>query len=416
MKVAIITVGDEILIGQIVDTNSAWMAEELNQIGAEIVQITSVGDDKNAIIQAIAESLKQAEVVLMTGGLGPTRDDITKTAIAEFLGVGMYFDQPTYDRILKLFERWGRSSTPEHREQCYMPESAELLFNKMGTAPGMWFSTQDKVLVSMPGVPYEMKYLMKERILPKLRDTFPARPLAHRTVRTVGEGESRIANRLKAFEDGLPDYIKLAFLPSLGQVRLRLTGKGPDLKKLERELDQKVIELKSYIPELVYGEGALPLEEAVGLLLRRHDLRLATAESCTGGYISHLITRVPGSSDYYLGSVIAYSNTVKINQLKVRLETLETHGAVSEHTVREMVQGALKLLQTDLAVAISGIAGPGGGSPDKPVGTVWIAVGNAQKIDTYMLKAGKDRLKNIEYSAIYALDQIRKFILANYGK
>jgi nicotinamide-nucleotide amidase len=226
MKVAIMTVGDEILIGQIIDTNSAWMAEELNQNGAEIVQITSVGDDKNSIIQAIRESLQRAEVVLMTGGLGPTRDDITKTAIAAYLGVGMYFDQPTYDRILKLFERWGRSSTPEHREQCYMPQSAELLHNKMGTAPGMWFKTNGKVLVSMPGVPYEMKYLMKERILPKLRATFPEKPLAHRTVLTVGEGESRIANRLKTFEEELPDYIKLAFLPSLGQVRLRLTAKG----------------------------------------------------------------------------------------------------------------------------------------------------------------------------------------------
>lgn len=416
MKAAIITVGDEILIGQIIDSNSAWMATELNLIGSEIIKIISICDGEQEIIDSIGEALNLADVVLMTGGLGPTKDDITKKAIAKYFNVGMQFDQGTYDRILQLFARWGRAATPEHREQCYMPENAKLLFNKMGTAPGMWFKKDAKVLISMPGVPYEMKYLMSKEIIPLLQKTFPGEAIAHRTILTVGEGESRIANRIEAFEAALPKHIKLAFLPNLGRVRLRLTGRGGSIEDLNTELDDKAKTLKDIIPELVFGEGTTSLPQAIGQILLEQKKSLATAESCTGGYIGHLLTSIPGSSAYYSGGVIAYSNAIKINLLKVKLDTINKHGAVSEQTVIEMVRGTLQLLNSDIAVAISGIAGPGGGSQEKPVGTIWIAVGDQDRTETFLLKAGKDRLKNIEYSAIYALDRIRQFLASSNQK
>lgn len=414
MKVNLLTIGDEILIGQIVDTNSAWMAKQLNLIGAEVNHIYTIGDRETDILAAINQSFQQSDVILMTGGLGPTKDDITKKTIAQYFQVPLEFDQGTYNRILKLFERWGRSTTEAHRLQCYMPANATLLFNKMGTAPGMWFEHDGKVLVSMPGVPYEMKYLMENAVIPKLQLQFPGSPIAHRTILTVGEGESRIAARIHDFEEALPSNIKLAYLPGLGRVRLRLTGRGGKQENLEQTLDQETQKLKAIIPELVFGEGQLQLEEAIGQLLLERKLTIATAESCTGGYIAHLLTSIAGSSRYFRGSIIAYDNAVKLKQLKVNPQTLEEQGAVSEATVKEMVAGALQSLETDIAIAISGIAGPGGGTPEKPVGTVWIAVGDGKHTETYRLSAGKDRIKNIQYAAIYALDQIRKFLLKYY--
>lgn len=414
MKVNLLTIGDEILIGQIVDTNSAWMAKQLNLIGAEVNHIYTIGDTEKDILSAIDQSFEQADVVLMTGGLGPTKDDITKKTIAQYFQVPLEFDQGTYDRILKLFERWGRSTTEAHRLQCYMPANATLLFNKMGTAPGMWFEKEGKVLVSMPGVPYEMKYLMEKAVIPKLQLQFPGSPIAHRTILTVGEGESRIADRIHDFEEALASNIKLAYLPGLGRVRLRLTGRGAQQESLEKILDQEAQKLKAIIPELVFGEGQLPLEEAIGQMLLERKLSISTAESCTGGYIAHLFTSIAGSSRYFQGSIVAYDNAIKEKLLGVNPVTLEEQGAVSEATVQEMVTGALQALETDIAIAISGIAGPGGGTPEKPVGTVWIAVGNGKHTETYLLSAGKDRVKNIQYSAIYALDQIRKFLLKYY--
>ncbi len=411
MIVSIITIGDEILIGQTIDTNSAWMGMKLNEIGAQVRQILSIGDELPEIVQSLERCLAQSDVVLLTGGLGPTKDDVTKKALCEFFDVDMKFHQPTYDRILKLFEKWGRSSTEAHRQQCYMPSNAELLYNKMGTAPGMWFEKDGKVLVSMPGVPYEMQYLMGKHVIPKLMGTFPGQPIVHRTIQTVGEGESRIAARLEDIESTLPPYIKLAFLPHLGKVRLRLTGKGPDKAALEQELDAKARQIINRIPELIFGYDELKLEEAIGQMLKDRKLSLATAESCTGGFVAHLITSIPGSSDYFKGSVIAYANEVKMNQLKVKAATLEQEGAVSEATVIEMVSGAVDLLKTDLALAVSGIAGPGGGSEEKPVGTVWMAVGNKSRTKTRLIHAGKDRIKNIEYSSIHALNLVREFLL-----
>lgn len=414
MKVHILTIGDEILIGQIIDTNSSWMAKELNLIGAQVVGKSSVSDQFDDIQSGLETALNKADAVLITGGLGPTKDDITKKALADFLGVEMQFHEPTWTRIQQLFQRWGRSTTPAHREQCFMPAKADLLHNKMGTAPGMWFEREGKVVVSMPGVPYEMKYLMTHEVLKRLQARFPGRPIAHRTILTVGEGESRIAARIEAFEQSLPPHIKLAFLPNLGQVRLRLSGVGSDQVRLEVELDEKARELVSLIPELVFGYEDDQLEAVIGRSLQERSLTLSTAESCTGGFLAHRITSIPGSSAYFQGGVVAYANEIKQNLLGVSADTLEKYGAVSEETVREMVAGAIKTLQTDIAVATSGVAGPGGGTAEKPVGTVWMAVGNSEKIETRKWQIGKDRLKNIEYSSVQALDMIRKFVTKNY--
>jgi len=411
MNVHILSVGDEILIGQITNTNSSWMATLLNKNAIRVQGMSSVGDRHEEIIEGIRFALQKADVVLMTGGLGPTKDDITKKAIADFYGVGMAFSQETYDRILKMFEQWGRKTTQAHYDQCYMPENTVLLYNKLGTAPGMWFDEQGKVLIAMPGVPYEMEYLMEHQVLGKLLERFPRSPIAHRTIQTVGEGESRIAERIAVFEDQLPAHIKLAYLPNMGRVRLRLTAVGTEQAAIESELDEKVKELSSLIEEIIFAYNEVPLEAAIGNLLKAHNLTLATAESCTGGYVAHQITAVPGSSAYFLGSIIAYSNEVKISQLHVNATTLNEHGAVSEATVREMVAGLLSAIPADIGIAISGIAGPDGGTPDKPVGTIWLAVGNRERISTRKLQLGKDRMRNIQFTSVNALNLIREWIL-----
>ena len=414
MKVQIITIGDEILIGQIIDTNSAWMAQQLNANGAQVVRIDSIGDEYDEIQQTLDQAITNADVVLITGGLGPTKDDITKKALADYFGAEMEFHQPSFDRIVKIFERWGRTTTEAHRLQCYMPNNAELLFNKMGSAPGMWFEHNNTVIVSMPGVPYEMKYIMEHGVIPKLKERFPMQPILHKTIRTVGEGESRIAARIEDIESSLPKHIKLAFLPSLGTVRLRLTAKGKTEEELAKEIQHYSQQIEERIPELIFGYGTQKLEEVVGYLLKERGLNLATAESCTGGHIGHKITSIPGSSAYYLGGFVAYSNAIKMQQLGVQESTLEQFGAVSEQTVIEMVKGTNQVLGSDIAVAISGIAGPGGGTEEKPVGTVWIAVGNQEKTVTRKLSIGKDRIKNIEYSTVQALNMIRQFAVEQY--
>ncbi|MEM1123319.1 MAG: competence/damage-inducible protein A [Bacteroidota bacterium] len=414
MKVNIITVGDEILIGQIIDTNSAWIGQQLNLVGASVTAIHSVSDSVEGIINGLDNSLKQADVVLITGGLGPTKDDITKKTIADYLGATMIFHDPTWERIQGMFKRWGRSTTPAHKQQCFMPSNATILLNKMGTAPGMWFEVDGKVIVSMPGVPYEMKYLMEFEVIPRLIEFFPGKPIAHRTILTVGEGESRIAARLEKIEQLLPPFVKLAYLPNLGNVRLRLTAIAENGEDIETALEEAAKIVVAEVAELVYGYDKVTLEEAVGQLLKEKGLTLSTAESCTGGFLAHKITKIAGSSAYYKGSVIAYANEAKQNQLGVKADTLQAHGAVSEETVKEMVVGVVKSLNTNIGIAISGIAGPTGGTPEKPVGTIWLAVGNAKNVETLKLQIGKDRLRNIQYTAVKALDMIRQFVHKYY--
>ncbi|MBI5915018.1 MAG: CinA family nicotinamide mononucleotide deamidase-related protein [Bacteroidetes bacterium] len=411
MTVHIVTIGDELLIGQIIDTNSAKMAQFLLEIGAKVTGKTTVGDEHDDIIGALKIASASADIVLVTGGLGPTKDDVTKKAIADFYGTGFVFHQETLERLHRILDRLGKPITDALRDQCWMPQNAVILTNLMGTAPGMWFEEGGKVLVSMPGVPFEMEYLMEHEVVPRLQGRFNPLPTVHRTLFTSGEGESTIAEYLKNFEETLPPQAKLAYLPSIGRVRLRLTVSDVDEIFVKKTVEEKFREMERLLPpEIVAGYDNDTLESVIGQTLKAKNLTLSTAESCSGGYLAHLITTVPGSSAYFLGSVVSYANEVKMKQLSVSEETLRQFGAVSGQTVQEMVAGANRLLGTDIAVATSGIAGPDGGTPEKPVGTVWIAVGNQHRTVTKKLKLGKDRLRNIQYTGFYALDLLRLFL------
>ena len=403
MNAFIIPIGDEVLIGQITDTNSAWIAQQLNLQGISVRHAMSVSDSHDEIIKAISYALSQADVIFITGGLGPTKDDITKKAIADFLGVDMFFHEDTWIRIQKIFEKFGRPTNEAHYNQCYMPNGVEILNNNMGTAPGMWFDFKGKVIISMPGVPSEMKYIMTNEALPRLKARYPGSPIAHRTIMTAGTGETELADLLSNFEDNLHSDLKLAYLPAFAQVRLRLTGRGSDEEKLHILLDEKANEMESIVAKFAFGRDEQTLEEVIGVLLRNKKQTVATAESCTGGLISHRITSVPGSSDYFIGSIIAYAYEAKVKHLNVSIETLNQFGAVSEECVKEMILGILESMQTDYGIAISGIAGPGGGTPDKPVGTIWVAVGNKQRTITRKLSLNRTRAINIEYASNIAL-------------
>lgn len=420
MITQILTIGDEILIGQIVDTNSAWMAQQLNLAGFQVSGKTSVGDTEEAILEGIDHAAARADIVLMTGGLGPTKDDLTKKILHELFGGDMVLHQETFDQIARYFAKIGRKMQDYAiLHQATVPSSCTVLLNKVGTAPGMWFERDGKVYIAMPGVPFEMEYLMTHEVLPRLRQHFPARPIAHRTLLTVGEGESNIARRIEAFEDSLPAQVKLAYLPALGQVRLRLTGIWPDdpiptdaSAQLDALLDRKKAELAALLPDILYGYEEDSLQKVIGDLLKAQGKKIATAESCTGGHVAQLLTTIPGSSAYFPGGVVSYSNGIKTKVLNVQEETLNQHGAVSEETVREMVAGALELMEADVAVAISGIAGPDGGTPEKPVGTVWFAVGDKTRMVTGKQVFGRDRLKNIQLSATHALNMVWRFLLS----
>lgn len=417
MTVHLLTIGDEILIGQIVDTNSAWMSRELTLRGIRVAGKSSVADTREAIIEGIEHAAQGADAVIMTGGLGPTKDDVTKTTLAEMFDAQMVFHQETYDRIVVYFNKIGRPVSPAMVGQATLPDCATLMINKVGQAPGMWFERNGKVFISLPGVPFEMEYLMTHEVMPRLLAKFPIHPIAHRTLLTAGEGESNIARRIEAFEDALPPHIKLAYLPALGQVRLRLTGTRDgeitDYSQvlLHQELDAKIAELEAIIPDLVYGHEEETLQQVLGKILLTQGKQFGTAESCTGGYVAHLITTVPGSSAYFPGSVVTYSYEMKTKLLGVKTETLARFGAVSEETVREMAIGALDTLGVDVAVAISGIAGPDGGTPDKPVGTVWMSVSEGERTVVQKHLFGRDRLKNIQLTGTYALNLVRKFLL-----
>lgn len=411
-KAIILTIGDELLIGQTIDTNSAWMGEKLNELGIGIVEKITISDTREGIVSGLDRAIEKGDVILITGGLGPTKDDITKKVMAEYFGMNMCFDDPTYDRIKKLFARWGRSTTEAHKAQCFMPDGAKILENKMGTAPGMLFEHNGKVLISMPGVPYEMKYIMESSVLPLLKNKFNNHVIFHHTILTAGEGESRIALSIDPVIERLPKHISIAFLPNLGAVKLRLTGVGVDEELLKQEVFSFAKEIETILGDLVYGYNKETLSSTIGAIALEKNIKIGTAESCTGGLVSSKIVQTPGSSAYFQGSVTAYSNVLKSKILGVSLDTLKNHGAVSEQTVKEMVLGANKQLGVDVSVAISGIAGPTGGTEEKPVGTIWIACGNEKKIDTLKISAGKNREKNIEYASNYALNVLRKFLKA----
>jgi nicotinamide-nucleotide amidase len=413
MTAYILTIGDEILIGQITDTNSAWMAQQLNLQGIRIVGKMSVGDVHNEIIHALDYALHAADLVLITGGLGATKDDITKKSLVEFFGSQLVWHQETYNRMEKIFQKYGRTVSEMNKNSCFMPSNAQILNNDRGLAPAMWFEESKKVVVSMPGVPYEMQILMTNRVLPKLKASFPMSPIVHRTILTAGEGETMLAEKLDAFEEKLPENVKLAYLPSLGTVRLRLTARGDDESVLNQQLDTLKTELISIVDYAVAGFDDDTLPVVVGRMVKERGLKIGFAESCTGGYMSHLITSVAGSSEYFEGTIVAYAYDLKEKLLNVSSETLNTEGAVSESCIKQMVNGALETLNVDVAVAVSGIAGPGGGTPEKPVGTIWLAVADKNSIKTVQINMDRGRSKNIEYAANVGLNLLRKFLLNN---
>ena len=413
MNVNVITIGDEILIGQIVDTNSAWIGQQLNLAGWEINQSLTVSDTRYGILEGLKYASKDADIVLITGGLGPTKDDITKKVLAEYFGVDLVFNEKMWNHIQQMFNQRGYPLQEAHRTQCYLPANCTTIHNKRGTAPGMWIEHEGKVYVSMPGVPYEMKHLMESGVIPKLKSQFAREAIVHRTIRTAGVGEGMLARAMEDFETNLPDFIKLAYLPNISQVRLRLTARGTDAAALNTALDAKVEELNKLIPEHIYGYETESISEALGKVCKEKGVSIGTFESCTGGFIAHELTAIPGSSAYFKGSVIAYSNEIKTSLLNVSEKTLKNHGAVSEQTVIEMVKGGLKMLNVDYGIAVSGIAGPDGGTEDKPVGTIWIAVGNNEKIETHLLKGSDNRLHNIKRTANMGLNILRKFLLSN---
>jgi len=403
MLAEIITIGDEILIGQIVDTNSAWMAQQLNSAGIRVKQISSVSDDREHILQALAEAKKRADIILITGGLGPTKDDITKKTLATYFNVGMIENQEALANVTRIFAKYKRPLLEVNKQQALVPGNCEVINNHNGTAPGMWFNEAGKVYVSMPGVPFEMMYMMEEQVLPKLKNTFKLPFIMHKTILTVGEGESFLAERIADIEDNLPPHIKLAYLPKLGQVRLRLSGYGEQETSLANEVNYYAGLIVDRVSNVVAAEDDIPLEKAVLDKLIAQGKTLSVAESCTGGYLSHLFTQHAGSSQAFLGGAVSYANELKESILGVKNETLWQYGAVSEEMVTEMVQGALSNFKSDYAVAITGIAGPSGGTDEKPVGTVWIAVAGPDNISVKKYTFGNKRKQNIERTAITAM-------------
>ena len=408
MKSKIVTIGDELLIGQVIDSNSAWMASKLHEINVAVSEILTIGDELTDIISAL-KYCEDVDIVFITGGLGPTKDDKTKLALIDYLDDSLKFDQNTYDRILALFDRIGKEPTQAHKEQAFMPASAKLLVNEMGTAPAMLFENNGQILICMPGVPYEMKFIMENHVLEYLNQKVNGEQLYHRTIRTVGEGESRIAKKIEDILAEMPANLKIAYLPSIASVRLRLSimGSEKDLLILQEFVDKIVRRIRPF----VYGYDHETLEMAIGQMLKNLGASVATAESCTGGNIAKKLTSIPGSSVYFKGGVVAYSNDVKMKSLQVKEDTLQKFGAVSEQTVREMVKGILQAIDADYGIAVSGIAGPDGGTTLKPVGTIYIAVGDTTNIMTKKLQLSKNREINIEYSSVAALNMLRKFII-----
>jgi nicotinamide-nucleotide amidase len=411
MKAVIITIGDELLIGQTIDTNSAWIGAEMSKSGFDVCRITSVHDRREDIIYTLNEAAGKTDVVLITGGLGPTSDDITKQTLCEFFNTHLVLNQEVLGMIEEMMRQRNFPMNENNRRQAEVPESCRILKNATGTAPGMWFEKEETIYISMPGVPHEMKHLMTELVLPELNKRFRSQVIIHRNIMTYGTGESILAEILTDFESGLPECIRLAYLPAWGIIKLRLTGTGADQNIVSDLIDEQVGKLFKIIPEYIYSEDEESLEMVIGRLLKSGKKTVSTAESCTGGEIAHMITSIPGSSVYYKGSIVAYSNSVKTQLLGVHDYILEKYGAVSEQTVKEMADGSRNLFNTDFAVATSGIAGPDGGTELKPVGTVWIAVSSDKRTVCEKRVFGNDRIANIKRFSLAALNLLRKQII-----
>ncbi len=411
MRAIIITIGDELLIGQTVDTNSAFIGSGLSMTGFDISKKISIHDKRDDILETLTDIAGKAQVVIITGGLGPTSDDITKPTICEFFNTRLVLNKMVLGMIEEMMGRRGVSMNENNRNQAMVPESCRVIPNETGTAPGMIFEKEGTMFIFIPGVPTEMKHLMTEHILPMLKERFISQVIIHKNIMTYGAPEAKLAERLTQFEADLPGDIKLAYLPSTGVIKLRLTAQGSDNEILSRKIEEQVKKLYLTIPDLIYGEDEKPLEKVIGELLKEKGQTLSTAESCTGGKIAQMITSIPGSSDYFKGSVIAYDNSIKKHLLGVSDELLSGYGAVSRQVVEMMAEGSRKLLSTDFAVATSGIAGPDGGSEAKPVGTVWIAVSSDKGTVSEKYVYGRDRNQNILRFSNAALNLLRLQII-----
>ncbi len=409
MLAEIIAIGDELLIGQTVDTNSGWIGEQLSLMGIKVHQITSITDDETHIFSALDVASRNAQVVIITGGLGPTKDDLTKLTLCKYFDTKLVLDQQILQQLEGLYIKYDVPFDAINEEQALLPKDCITLPNTRGTASGMWFEKADTIYISLPGVPYEMKGIMEKEGLPRLKEHFDTPNVVHRTVRTMGAAESKLANIIEPWEESLAEHsLKLAYLPSPGAVRLRISGEAPRHVDLEKIVQKKVDQLVPLIDEYIYGYEKETIEEVVGKLLTAQGRTLATAESCTGGSISQLLTRLSGSSTYFKGGIVSYANDVKINVLRVSAKSIENHGAVSQQVVEQMAINSRELLQTDYAVATSGVAGPTGGTEEKPVGTVWIAVAAKEEVKSKKLTLPyNNRGRNILVSANYALEFLR---------
>ena len=410
MLAEIITIGDELLIGQVIDTNSAWIAEQLNMIGIKVHQITSISDDHNHILTTLKDASLRAQLVLITGGLGPTKDDITKQSLCDYFGSSLVFSQDAYDNVERLFASRGVAVSELNRLQAMVPDNCRVIRNPNGTAPCMWFEKEGCIYVSMPGVPFEMKAIMEHEIIPQLLNKLN-KVIIHRTILTEGVGESMLATIIEPWEDSLPSNIKLAYLPQPGMVRLRLTAYGTDRQLLQEAINKAEAALYPYAGQYIFGFDEDTLESVVGELLRNKKMSLSTAESCTGGNIAQLITSVAGSSDYFKGSIVAYSNEIKELFLGVPHKVLLDYGAVSEQTVIAMAEGVRTRFSTDYAIAVSGIAGPGGGTQEKPVGTTWIAIATPTETIARKFLLGEHRGRNIRKASTTALNMLRSKLI-----
>lgn len=411
---SIITIGDELLIGQVIDTNSAFIAQELNKIGVPVKHRLAVGDGYDDIWNALDEESKHADIILITGGLGPTADDITKPLLCKYFDGNMVLDEATLEHVKYLFEKVFNRTGPlleRNKKQAEVPDVATVLKNEVGTAPGLLFEKNGTVFIAMPGVPHEMKWITKHHVIPFIQQKFETGFIEHKTLLTQGIGESMLAELLQDWEEKIPAHIKLAYLPNYGMVRLRLTGNSFDKTALLNDLNTQFNQLKTLVKDFLIVDEDIPLEQAVANMLKAAGKTLATAESCTGGHIASLFTAHAGASSFFTGSIVCYNNRIKTDLLGVSNEILTTVGAVSEETVTLMAANIIKVMNTDYSIAVSGIMGPGGATDEKPVGQVWIAVANQQKVVAQQFNFRFDRTRNIHFTAINAINMLRKLML-----
>jgi nicotinamide-nucleotide amidase len=411
LKAEIITIGDEILIGQVIDTNSAWIGQQLNPLGWDVTRITTISDTASAITKSLDNGINNSDLIIMTGGLGPTKDDITKKTLCTYFGVDLIFDETAFKNVERIFNHLKREVTQVNRDQALIPANAKALQNNFGTAPGLWFEANNCIIICLPGVPYEMKDILSNFVFPQLKKR-SSDIVSHRTLVVSGIPESLISEQIESIELSLPAELKIAYLPNYGVVRLRISGKGKDAAKIEAELNKTVSSIENILGKHVIANSDKRIEEVVGDLLSIRKESVSVAESCTGGFVAHLITSTPGSSAYFPGSVVTYSYENKTEVLGVDAELLWNKGAVSQEVVEKMAKAVRLKNNTDYGVAISGIAGPSGGTEDKPVGTVWMAVTNGTKTQSKVYHLKGDRRQNIERSGNLALELLRQIILA----